>query len=368
MKNNTSTTNQEIKEEWRQLVFRHQLQDYDVSNLGRIRKHSDGMLLKLSTDKEMTNAYEFITLKLKDGTKYNTGIHRLVALMFIPIPKEYLDMGYNEETLTIDHNDSNKRNNRVTNLQWMTRYENTMKKLRENYLADIVNNINIRQARQICELLAKGLPISVIASDLEVSEQVVKHIKIRKSWKDVSKNYEFPSKHISVANVKLICEYLAKGYTIKHIAEIMDLSEAIIAHIRVGDTWTEISKDYIFPKKLLSDEDVIEICEILQNNKNVNIKEIAKKYDVKKSVIERIRRKETYTDITKNYTFEYSKFKVSDEVVENICKEIVEGVKLRKHIAEDNGVSLSFVKDLKAGKLRTDISSKYGIVPKGESK
>lgn len=42
--------------------------------------------------------------------------HRLVMLTFKPIP--------NREKMTVDHLDHNKRNNSVTNLEWVTKKEN----------------------------------------------------------------------------------------------------------------------------------------------------------------------------------------------------------------------------------------------------
>jgi hypothetical protein len=45
-------------------------------------------------------------------------VHRLVALAFVPNLSEYE---------TVDHIDGNKENNHYTNLQWLTRSENTIK-------------------------------------------------------------------------------------------------------------------------------------------------------------------------------------------------------------------------------------------------
>ena len=44
------------------------------------------------------------------------GIHRLVMSTFNPIP--------NKDTMTVDHLDHNKRNNKLSNLEWVTREEN----------------------------------------------------------------------------------------------------------------------------------------------------------------------------------------------------------------------------------------------------
>lgn len=58
--------------------------------------------------------YEFVGLRNQAGTKYEM-IHRLVALTFIPNP-----LGLPE----VNHLDSKKRHNSVSNLEWCTRKQN----------------------------------------------------------------------------------------------------------------------------------------------------------------------------------------------------------------------------------------------------
>lgn len=58
----------------------------------------------------------YLRVKLqKDGEKLSTGIHRLVALTFIPNP---------ENKPEVNHKDGNKLNNHVFNLEWVTTKEN----------------------------------------------------------------------------------------------------------------------------------------------------------------------------------------------------------------------------------------------------
>jgi len=62
-----------------------------------------------------------------DGRQTTTGVHRLVARAWIPIPKIYVEVGLTMDTLTVDHKDEDPNNNNVENLQWMTQRENTRK-------------------------------------------------------------------------------------------------------------------------------------------------------------------------------------------------------------------------------------------------
>ena len=61
------------------------------------------------------------TIKGKD---IETGIHRLVAECWIPIPKRYLDAGMTMKDLVVNHLDFDVTNNSADNLEWCTPEEN----------------------------------------------------------------------------------------------------------------------------------------------------------------------------------------------------------------------------------------------------
>lgn len=94
---------------------------YQVSNLGRIKR----LPRHKPTDKRKThnnirkprlaeNGYFRINLSKDNSVKW-FGIHRLVALAFIPNP---------DKLPVINHKDENKQNNRVDNLEWCTHQYN----------------------------------------------------------------------------------------------------------------------------------------------------------------------------------------------------------------------------------------------------
>lgn len=345
------------EEEWRQLILYHELLNYDVSNIGRIRKHDTQKILKVSYNKEMTNCYGYIQIKLPGGKILNTEIHRLMAIMFIPIPSEYINAGYSQSTLVIDHIDGVKYHNIIENLEWVTHAENSRRAI-SNGLCDY-DPITIEKAHAICKYLALGYPINIVASDLNVRESIVQQIRYRNAWTEVSKDYEFPTNRLSISIVQLICEYISKGYTNVKISELLTVSENSVQKIRKRKVWAEISKDYEFPVKKIDKETAIKICEMLQEG--LCPKTIAKELGVGKRLVEHIRSRTSWAEVSKDYIFEYSKFKTPDEVVHNICKELEKGGKYMKDIAEENNVSLTFVKDIKYGKSRTDISKNYRI-------
>ena len=78
-----------------------------VSNMGHFRdEHKQLIQLKVAKD-------GYVKIKTDAGFK---SAHRLVMLTWRPIP--------NAEDLTVDHLDHNKRNNSVTNLEWISETEN----------------------------------------------------------------------------------------------------------------------------------------------------------------------------------------------------------------------------------------------------
>ena len=111
-----------FKAEWRQIKGFEGL--YEVSNLGQVRsldKYSKckngkynfykGKIVKVGKDK-----YGYLQFALsKDKNKKTVKVHRLVAEAFIPNPLNKPQ---------IDHINTNKNNNKVWNLRWVTPKEN----------------------------------------------------------------------------------------------------------------------------------------------------------------------------------------------------------------------------------------------------
>lgn len=98
---------------------------YQVSNLGKVKSLSrkikeknnrlrmiNEKILKQAIDK---NGYCKVTLS-KNKERLIFSVHRLVATMFIPNKNNYP---------CVNHIDSNRQNNNVSNLEWCTHKENT---------------------------------------------------------------------------------------------------------------------------------------------------------------------------------------------------------------------------------------------------
>lgn len=104
-------------EAWRRIDTIEGLEEhhnYEVSNHGRVRNCTTGKILK---PRVLKSGYLLIGL-YTNGTQKNFYLHRLVALAFLPNPNNLAD---------VDHINSDKTNNVIDNLQWLSHESNVKK-------------------------------------------------------------------------------------------------------------------------------------------------------------------------------------------------------------------------------------------------
>lgn len=152
--------------------------------------------------------YYFVMLSTDNGPK-PVQLHRLVMITFSPI------QGYEE--LDVNHNDGNKLNPKLSNLEWNTRQENIQHaydtglhhKNENSFKTNLTNNI----VKNICELLEKNIYTNQQIADIignGVTVNIVSSIKQRESWVDISQNYIFhqrPGRLFDEESVINLCKY-----------------------------------------------------------------------------------------------------------------------------------------------------------------
>ena len=174
---------------------------YQVSDLGRVRSldrqieyqsrggYTVTYLRKGQVLKPMktgTSAYLQVHLR-KNNTTFANTIHRLVAFAFLGLPPT----GMNQT----NHQDGNKTNNRLENLEWCTA---SMNLWHAYHVLKIPQRGGARgeqsgtaklteeQVKEIRALYATGLYTQVTLSKLfPVNSQNINHIVTRKSWKHI---------------------------------------------------------------------------------------------------------------------------------------------------------------------------------------
>jgi hypothetical protein len=173
---------------------------YSVSNLGQVRRDKGGRrtyagrLLKPSTDKD---GYLRVDLYF-DKIPKHFHVHKLVTLAFLGLrPLKYV----------VNHKDTNKKNNRVENLEYVTDRQNKdHAKEHGLYRAPSVPYDHLKRGSQINtarltevdipvirNLLKKGWKHREIAKQFGVTRACISFISRGEHWKHVSdKAEEFP--------------------------------------------------------------------------------------------------------------------------------------------------------------------------------
>lgn len=167
---------------------------FKVSNLGRVRDSKGNLKLPYINNK----GYCCVSL-YKDNKTCHHLVHRLVAAEFISN-----DSNKNQ----INHIDSNKRNNRVDNLEWCNQnenYEHGMKNFlyshnEDHYFAKLTNEI----ARTIPTLFKLGFIRSTIAKILGVNTSSIEAIEKGISYRELNLDFNIKkTKYKDLPNIKL---------------------------------------------------------------------------------------------------------------------------------------------------------------------
>lgn len=164
------------------------------------------------------------------GQTYTRQVHRLVALAFIPNP-DHLE--------TVNHKDGNKSNNDVSNLEWMTRLDNVRHAWRTGlakprYGIDNPANVySIDQIHMVCSLIELGgLTYDEIAERCGVNKTLVRDIKFRGKWKQISSLYNINHTPIGFKDLRpKILELIDAGYSNKEIFEMVRVDGMTKRHI-----------------------------------------------------------------------------------------------------------------------------------------
>ena len=145
----------EVKELWKPLL---EYKGIEVSSIGRIRKaankrRKERILTEFPKDRD---GYCRCSVQKLDGTWTSQPVHRLVAKAFIPNPYKLPE---------VNHKDCNKYNNKVTNLEWVSKHDNMKHASIYSYKhREELSPLTQDHVRLIPILLKYGFSIKLIAS------------------------------------------------------------------------------------------------------------------------------------------------------------------------------------------------------------
>ena len=179
---------------WKPIIYKDIKRNmYEISNLGRVRNVLTGHILSLCPSEK---GYMMVLLscnKSLNRRHVSIKIHRLVALNFVE--------GRDEEHNEVDHKDGNKRNNKASNLEWVTHLENIHRGY-ENGLIPIKRGSEIGTSKYsedlihyICKLLlwyngdCNKVYKSFDKECISISRNLIHGIKYKSSWMHISDRY-----------------------------------------------------------------------------------------------------------------------------------------------------------------------------------
>jgi len=176
-----------MEEQWRDVS--RGSGNYEVSNLGRVRRGCRTFVLKSGRER-FTPSRLLRTGKNADGYRvaniYINGkskseyVHQLVAEAFL---------GKQPEGTQVAHDDGNKDNNAVSNLAYKTRLQNAAdKKLHGSTLAGSRHHfakLDEREVAVIKRKIAQGFTLSGLARLYRVTPAVIRSIAHGRTWRHV---------------------------------------------------------------------------------------------------------------------------------------------------------------------------------------
>lgn len=164
-------------EEWRAVVGYEGL--YEVSNLGRVRS-IDRIVGVNSPNKNMRCKGRllkqqcflgYLCVRMMRHRKGNyKGVHRIVAQAFIPNP---------ENKPQVNHIDFNKENNRVTNLEWCTQFENN------RHTVNHGRKYTILRKEDVLFIRSSPLKQKELAEMFKVHWRTIQEVQYKNLWKSI---------------------------------------------------------------------------------------------------------------------------------------------------------------------------------------
>lgn len=222
----------------------HFTKNYQVDIEGNVYNTRTGHKKRLIKQR---SGYFYVEL-FKNNKAKRYLVHRLVAKAFIPNP---------ENKPQVNHKDGNKTNNHVSNLEWVTNSENQLHAFSMGLQSDRKgenNNwtsLSDEDVEEICSLMEQGYRNKEIRLKYQVSSDILKNIRSGRGWKHISCRYSIP-KRVNTASeetVRWVCEKIVEGFgniDIVNMSSNPRVNKSFVSKIRRKETFTEISKEYIF--------------------------------------------------------------------------------------------------------------------------
>lgn len=181
-------------EEFRRIYYNGIETNYMISNYGRVWSDNRNIIMKNGTDR---NGRANIHL-LVNGKNWIPNISRLLGLVFLGEPPE--------PDWEIDHIDNNPFNDDLSNLQWLSPFENKSKAHREGCIdyydqpvgEEAYSSIyTYEQVKYACELMEAGYDLNFIYNETLIGKSALRNINTRRDWCSISCSYQVENMAVS---------------------------------------------------------------------------------------------------------------------------------------------------------------------------
>lgn len=169
-------------------VLEHKPLTYPGVKEGLYEIYSDGKIWSNYKKGFMTPIKDkdgYLKIQLSGGTRNNKitiKIHKLVLIHFGPTPPTDI------KDLTVNHIDFNKENNCISNLEWMSRTDNT-KNRQSNPIGEKNPSAKLTQ-KDVIEIInllqTSSLTLQEIGDKYNVHKTTILKIKQGKTWKQIN--------------------------------------------------------------------------------------------------------------------------------------------------------------------------------------
>jgi hypothetical protein len=214
--------------------------NYEISNLGRVRNIQTN---EYKQTKPCKNGY--VKVNLYPGPKVFM-VHRLVAEYFLP-------KVHNKPL--VNHIDSVRHNNFVSNLEWCTYKENAQHMVNQKNNPDVngTNNPRAKFTEQdVIDIRNDNRPVSIISEKYKVAETTITNIKNGTRYKNIggpirAKGYKGNQVKGSRTNTSKLTEkdvysikYNMTEASTKEVMEKYKISSNVVYKIRNNVTWKHV--------------------------------------------------------------------------------------------------------------------------------
>lgn len=157
--------------------------EYQISNFGNVRSYKRGGEAKKIMGSSY-NGYIFVRFSMGKYKRYYK-VHRLVAIAFIPNPKNLPQ---------VNHIDGNKSNNHISNLEWVDALSNQRHAVRLGLIAygERASRTKLTE-KQVLDILkcrnSRSVKINDLAKKYSVDRTVITNITSGKTWNRTWKNF-----------------------------------------------------------------------------------------------------------------------------------------------------------------------------------